>query len=168
MNLFKASLLATALVAAGAASPAFAENNKDFQVLIDIEASCDVISTDDIDFETQVARSGTVNTSGNVVVQCTRDQAYNVRLSGGQTDDVAAREMRNAAGDAISYQLYLDDARTKAWGETDGTDTASGTGTGFGTGAAYNRPHTVFATATLTGTERVGAYSDTVKATVTF
>ena len=168
MNLFKASLLATALVAAGIAAPAHAENNQDFQVLIDIEASCDVISTDDIDFDTQVAKSGTLNTSGNVVVQCTRDQAYHVQLSGGQTNDVAAREMRNVAGDAISYQLYLDSARTKTWGETKGTDTASGTGTGFGTGATYDQAHTVFATATLTGTERVGAYSDTVKATVTF
>jgi spore coat protein U-like protein len=169
MKLLNASLLATALAAAVLAAPAQAADTADFKVLIDIDASCDVVSTQNIDFDTQFANPGTLNATGEVVVQCTNGQAYDVQLDGGGSNDISARRMVNAAGtDSVAYQLYQDAARSNVWGQTDGTDTVSGTGTGYGTGAAFDRVHTVYAQATLAGDELAGAYEDTVTATVTF
>ena len=54
MNVPKISLLA-AFLAAGAAAPAFAADNANFQVLIDIDASCDVVSTGNVDFANRFA-----------------------------------------------------------------------------------------------------------------
>lgn len=170
MNLSKISLIAAALAAAGALAPAHAADNMDFQVLIDIDASCDVVSTDDVDFTNAAAAPGTVTADGQVVVQCTRNTAYDIQLDGGQHsgNDINARKMQHTNGvDTIAYQLYQT-AGGAVWGQTDGTDTVTGTGAGFGTGAPYDQAHTVHAVATLVGTELAGSYADTVKATVTF
>ena len=174
MNLSKISpialALAAAFAAAGALAPAHAADNMDFQVLINIDESCDVVSTDDVDFATNAATPGTVSADGQVVVQCTRNAPYNVRLDGGQhsSNNINARKMQHTNGtDTIAYQLFQS-AGGAVWGQTDGTDTVTGTGTGFGTGAPYDQVHTVHAQATLVGTELAGAYADTVKATVTF
>lgn len=170
MNLSKISLITVALAAAGALAPAHAADNMDFQVLINIDASCDVVSTNDVDFATNAATPGTVNANGQVVVQCTRNTPYDVQLDGGQhsSNNINARKMLHTNGiDTIAYQLYQTAGGT-VWGQTDGTDTVTGTGTGFGTGAPYDHVHTVHAQATLVGTELAGAYADTVKATVTF
>lgn len=170
MNLSKISLIAVALAAAGALAPAHAADNMDFQVLIDIDASCDVTSTDDVDFSNNLATPGTVSATGEVVVQCTRNAPYNIQLDGGQHsgNDINARQMQHTNGvDTIAYQLYQA-AGGAVWGQTDGVDTVTGTGTGFGTGAAYDHAHAVHAVATLVGTELAGSYADTVKATVTF
>src|SRR5690606_6670930 len=83
MHKFKPALLATAFAAALALPAAHAADNQDFQVLIDIDASCDVVSTANVDFDTQLAAAGTVDATGGVTVQCTRNQAYNVKLDGG-------------------------------------------------------------------------------------
>lgn len=169
MKLLTASLLATAVLAAGIAAPAQAAESADFKVLIDIDASCDVVSTQNIDFDTQFANAGTLNATGEVVVQCTNGQAYDVQLDGGGSNDVSARRMVNATGtDSVAYQLYQDAGRSDIWGQTDGTDTVTGTGTGYGSGATFDRVHTVYAQATLVGDELAGAYEDTVTATVTF
>lgn len=170
MKLSKISLIAAALAAAGALAPAHAADNMDFQVLIDIDESCDVVSTDDVDFATSTAAPGVVSADGQVVVQCTRNTAYDVQLDGGQNsgNNVNARKMLHTNGvDTIAYQLYQTAGGT-VWGQTDGVDTVSGTGAGFGTGAPYDQVHTVYAQATLVGTELAGDYADTVKATVTF
>ena len=45
MNVFKTSLIAAALIAAGAAAPATAADNMAFDVTITIDKSCDVTST---------------------------------------------------------------------------------------------------------------------------
>jgi spore coat protein U-like protein len=170
MNLSQKSLIALALAAAGAMAPVHAADNQDFQVLINIDASCDVVSTDDVDFATHAATPGQVTADGQVVVQCTKNTAYNVRLDGGlhSGNDINARKMQLASGtDTIAYQLYQS-AGGPVWGQTDGADTVTGTGTGFGTGAPFDQAHGVHAVATLVGTEAAGAYADTVKATVTF
>lgn len=170
MNVFKTSLLATALIAGGAIAPAHAADNMNFDVTISIDESCDVTSTETVAFGVQLASAGTATAQGDVVVQCTVDTAYDVALNEGlhSINDINARKMQIVAGtDTIAYQLYQDTAGT-VWGETAGTDTASGIGTGFGTGASFDQVHTVEAVATLVGTEPAGDYSDTITATVTF
>ncbi|MGY0798196.1 Csu type fimbrial protein [Lysobacter sp. A286] len=171
MNLFKTSLLATALIAGGAIAPANAADNMNFDVTITIDKSCDVTSTSDVSFNSRFASAGTVSTNGGVTIQCTVDVPYNVALNAGNNGgtDITARKMLISGGgtDTIAYQLYQDTAQT-VWGQTVGTDTVTGTGIGFGAAATFNQPHTVYAEATIVGTEPVGSYSDTITATVKF
>ncbi len=173
MNLFKTSLLATALLAGGAIAPAHAAETRDFDVTITIEESCDVTSAETVAFGVQLASAGTASAEGDVAVQCTVDTAYHLALSAGlhSGNDIGARQMQIAAGTAtIAYQLYQDTANNDVWGETTGTgsNTATGVGAGFGTAASFDQVHTVYAEATIAGTEPAGDYSDTVTATVTF
>lgn len=172
MNVFKTSLLATALIAAGAVAPANAADNMNFDVTLSIDESCDVISTETVAFGVQLASAGTATAQGDVAVQCTVDTAYELALNAGthSGNDITARQMQINAGTAtIAYQLYHDSANSDVWGETTGIggDTATGIGTGFGD-ATFNQVHTVYAEATIVGTEPTGDYSDTITATVTF
>lgn len=171
MKLVNASLIAVALSAA-AIAPAHAADNQTFDVTISIAESCDVTSTQNISFGTNVlASAGSVDATGGVTVQCSVGTTYNLALDAGQHsgNDIGARQMQIDGGTAtIPYQLYRGSAPSQVWGETAGTDTETGTGTGFGTGAPYDQPHTVLATATIPGTALVGNYSDTITATVTF
>ncbi len=173
MNVFKTSLLATALIAGGVIAPAnAAESAPDyFDVTITIAKSCDITATTNVAFGSQLASTGTVTpeTDGSVTVECTVDIPYDVALNGGlhSGNDISARQMLHTNGtDSIAYDLLQTDGGV-AWGETVGTNTVSGIGTGFGPDAS-TEPHIVYAEATITGTERVGDYSDTITATVTF
>lgn len=172
MKLLNASLIAAAL-SATALVPAHAAGSQTFDVTVSIAESCDVTSTQNISFGTSVASAGSAQAEGDVVVQCTVDTAYSLALDAGANggSDINARKMQIDGGTAtIGYQLYHEDARSTAWGDTTGTggNAATGVGTGFGTGAPFDRTHTVYAEATIPGTALAGDYSDTVTATVTF
>lgn len=171
MNLFKTTLLATSLIALCALSPANAgSDSADFDVTLTIQGSCDVISADTVAFGNVLASVGTATADGDVTVQCTKGTAYALALNGGahSSNNINARQMLigGAGTDTIAYQLYQDSGTSTVWGETANTDTVDGTGAGFG--AAFNQVHTVYAEATIVGSETVGNYSDTVTATVTF
>ncbi len=171
MNIVKTTLFAAiAATAMFAASAAHAETKSDtFQVKIEIQGSCDIISTEDVDFATHFANPGLVEAQGAVIVQCTTGQAYQVQLDGGTNADVTDRQMVGAANsDTINYQLYSNSGRTQVWGENLGTDTVDGTGTGFGTGAPFDQALIVYGVATLVGNETVDTYADTITATINF
>lgn len=171
MNLFKTTLLATSVIALCALSPANAGSDfADFDVTLTIQGSCDVISADTVAFGNVLASAGTATADGDVTVQCTKGTAYALALNGGDysSDNINARKMQIVGGgtDTIGYQLYQDSSTSTVWGENAGTDTVDGTGAGYGT--AFSQVHTVYAEATIAGTETVGNYKDTVTATVTF
>lgn len=71
------------------------------------------------------------DTQLRVDVQCTRDGGPpNVTVSLGISQGLHGtsttdRRMRNAAGDVMSYGLFLDSARSAVWGTTHGVDTGS-------------------------------------------
>ncbi|MGY1425192.1 Csu type fimbrial protein [Lysobacter sp. A289] len=168
MNLFKTSLLATALIAAGAIAPAHAVNNKTFDVEIEIINSCHVTATENVSFPNRTATAGTVSSTGSVTVQCTNGLAgYKLVLNDGlHSGAIGTRNMQIASGTAtISYELRQESATGTIW---DAGAVATGDGKGFGTGAPYDQPHIVYATATIPGDALAGEYSDTVTATVTF
>src|SRR5690606_22533358 len=132
MNLFKTSLLATALIAAGAIAPANAVDSApvDFDVTITIDKSCDITATTDVAFGTQLASAGTVtDTNGSVTVECTVDIPYDVALNAGDNGgtDVTARKMLISGGgtDTIAYQLYQDTAGGTIWGDDVGANTVA-------------------------------------------
>src|SRR5690348_15641269 len=80
MNVFKSTLIAAALVAAGVAGNADAATaNSNFQVKINITESCSFSSTgaSDVDFGNKARMStGNVDTTGILVVNCTQGTTY--------------------------------------------------------------------------------------------
>lgn len=165
MNLLKSSLLATALLAAGA-SPAFAGPTTTFDVTITILKTCDV----DFAAATNVAFGGVVSTAinananGSLSVRCTPLTPYNIALDYGDNGTtVSDRSMREPGGTLLPYQLYKQAtyAAGDVWGDTVGTNTNGGTGTGalqvfpvYGRVPVANVP--------------AGVYSDTVTATILY
>lgn len=169
MNLFKTSLLATALIAGGAIAPANAGTaSNTFNVTINIETSCVIDSAETIAFgNTSVTTPGAITAEGDIVVHCTNGTEYDLALDGGEALDVGARIMTHDDDtDTIDYQLYQAADLVAPWGKTIDTDTVAGTGAGFGTGRA--NVHTVYAQAKIEGDELPGIYSDTITATITF
>ncbi|HVR82287.1 MAG TPA: spore coat U domain-containing protein [Luteimonas sp.] len=163
MNL-KSTLLATALLAAGAA-PAFAATGfVDFNVNITIVKACNVSAVTDVAFGSSVA-STAVNTDaiGGLSVTCTLLTPYTVSLNNGLTGtSVSNREMKDAGATYfVPYQLYQDLLHTSVWGSTVGTNTLAGTGTGLAVPVpVYGRvPSANFP---------AGTYSDVVRATITY
>jgi len=160
-------LLAAAL--AFAAAPAFAQTQTitdTFQVRIDVQGTCVVLTTTDIDFGTQVPTAGVHDQTGTIRVQCTRDLPFTLGLNGGSTTgDVNARAMASSGGVQIPYTLRRGAATGAVWGN----DSSNWyTGTGLGLGSAFEIALTVHARATLAGNEPAGAYLDTVTATLTY
>ncbi|MCC8401576.1 spore coat protein U domain-containing protein [Paraburkholderia sp. MMS20-SJTN17] len=165
-TLHLSKLLAIAALAAIAASAqAQTTATTTFQVRITIQGTCLISSATDIDFGTQLSAASTYSQTGTINVQCTNGLPFTLGLNGGTvTGDVNARAMESTAGTRIPYTLSHDSTGTN-WGN-DAPSWYSGTGTGIGPG--YNIPLTVYATATVGGTEPVGQYLDTVTATISY
>jgi spore coat protein U-like protein len=160
------AVAATALAAAAATAWGQGTTSSPIQVRIDIQGSCLIASVQDIDFGSQLAAASTHTQTGTIQVQCTNGLPFNLGLDGGTvTGDVAARAMESGAGTRIPYSLRRDSPTGTNWGNT---APSWHTGTGLGLGAAYNIPLTVYAEATVAGTEPVGTYLDTVTATITY
>ncbi|MGH7084442.1 MAG: Csu type fimbrial protein [Acetobacteraceae bacterium] len=98
-----------------------------------------------------------------LLVQCTPSTHYNVGLNAGTGSGATTttRVMTGGPG-TLDYQLFQNVAHTINWGNTLGTDTASGEGNGHSqTLAVYGRiPAGQF--------PPIGSYADTVTVTVTY
>lgn len=169
MNLFKTTLISSALIAAGISAPARAAvDTAQFQVRIVITESCDIqaVTAGDIDFG-NVARStgSNVDATGALQVNCTTGTPYTIGLNAGANSTSAtpgAGNRRMVSGtNFVPYGLYRDAGRTQFWGETVGTDTLAGTGN------ASNQSIPVYARVPSTNVP-AGTYVDTVVATVTY
>lgn len=165
MNLFKTTLLATVVTAAGLAGTAMAASpvTDTFEVRIQIQETCNILTSSDIVFDATIPTPGTVEQEGEIVVECTNGTPYSLSLDEGASGN---RHMAGPSSHEIAYELYQDSARTAVWGmAADGLDV---TGEGDGLGNAYRIVHDVYAVATLVGDEEAGDYSDVVTATLTF
>ncbi|AJP59388.1 spore coat protein U [Pandoraea vervacti] len=153
-------------VIAGSALPQTQTLTDTFQVRINIQGTCLVLTSTDVDFGTHVPSAGSHSQTGTIRVQCTKDLPFSVGLDGGTTNaDVNARAMVNGTGVKIPYTLRRNSPTGPIWGN----DSSNWqTGVGQGLGSAYEISLTVYAQATLTGNEPSGAYSDTVTATLTY
>jgi spore coat protein U-like protein len=107
--------------------------------------------------------SSAISATGTIGVQCTNGDAYNVSLSSGANGTIANRKMKSAAGNVVSYQLYLDMGHTMLWG-----DGSAGSVMGFGTGTGATQSLTVYGLVPAQTTPAPGSYSDTVTATINF
>lgn len=136
--LFKKTLLAAALLAAGsmgstamAASPATAQ----FQVTLTVVAACTVNTPTDIALGTVATGSATSpNGRTTINVTCPDTINYTVGLMPTNTGATAngTGVLRGSAGSSntIPYGLYEDTKFTQPWGNTAGTNTQAGTGNG--------------------------------------
>lgn len=168
MRLFKSTLIATALVAAGFVGNASAATaTTTFQVKIKITESCEFkTGGSDVVFPDKVRSStGDVTANGALVVNCTTGTPYSIGLNqGANGSSVTSRVMKHASlNNTIPYSLYRDAAMTQNWGTAAGV-VESGTGNGANqTIPVYGR---------VLGSSNVnvpaGDYADTITATITY
>jgi spore coat protein U-like protein len=169
----------TALIAAslaGSIGQAQAADTTTFNVLIVITKACTITAAaaTNVDFGT-IPSTTTTNTdaTGSVTAQCTALTPYTISLNAGinaaTANDVTTRRMINTnaavtTNNFVPYQLYQDTARSQIWGNTAGSQAASGTGTGLVQAyPVYGR----VANASLANAA-AGSYQDTVTATITY
>lgn len=159
----RAVLLLAALAAGFPAGLHAASDSDTFQVTATVVAACS-ITANDLDFGAYSPVSGiTADAATLLEISCTNGAPYEVGLSAGTTPGgMVSQRLMTDGTHTLSYNLYIDAARTNVWGETPGLDTLAGTGTGvLQLLTVYGR---------LPGSQSVpaGSYADTVTATITF
>jgi len=156
-----AGALAVLALAGPAAEAAVATGT--FTSTITLQASCQVVSTNTLDFGTQNLLSANVDVQANFTVQCTSTTPYNIGLNAGSTagGTVATRLMTSGAA-TVQYLMYSDAGRTVNWGNTPATDTVSGTGNGSA------QVLTVYGRVPAQATPAPAGYSDTVTVTINY
>jgi spore coat protein U-like protein len=151
-------------LAATGCNPALsATSTANLAVQMTLNASCTFYAATIVIFGSQSALGANVDANSAIAINCPRGTAFTIGLDKGQGAGAtyAARKMTSGAN-TVTYSLYLDSARTKVWGETDGVDTFSGTSASFGaTCPVYGR-------VPAQASPAPGNYTDTVKITVTY
>lgn len=160
----RTATLALALIAglAGSAGQAFA--NTDTGTLAVSVRVQDVCSVDGgaLDFGVYAGgQSSAVEAAGSIAYLGCSTGALTFTLDGGAAGDEAARQLRSPAGDALSYQLYRNPARTLLWGSGENAMVLQLLVSGSGSIPIYGR---------IPGGQDVpaGAYADAVNVTLTF
>lgn len=96
-------------------------------------------------------------------VQCSSGLPYTVGLSAGASGSDTARTMSNGGATALNYHLYSNSGRTTNWGAS--------TGALAGTGAGLVTENTITVYGKIPKNQydpSVGAYTDSITATVTY
>lgn len=162
MNKFKSTLLAAALLAIAPIATA-ATANDSMTVSITIQNSC-TVTANDLDFNTQTTLASNIDVGTTVSVSCTGagPVAVGFNTGAGAGATYASRKMTGPA--LIDYSLFRDPARTEVLGDGTGTTFRIGA-TSTGVAQSFNVYGRVFAGQ---NPKPVGAYTDTVVATVEF
>ena len=103
------------------------------------------------------------NATSTFTITCSNGSGYSVGLDAGTTTgaSVSSRLMAGPGAPTLSYTLYSDSGRTTNWGNTSGTWV---TGTGIGSSQTI----TVYGQIPASQFVPVGAYSDSITATITY
>ncbi|GAB3774242.1 spore coat U domain-containing protein [Ramlibacter monticola] len=129
-----------------------------FKVQARVNAACDIVATD-LNFGAYSAQSGTPLQGTTLLhATCTPNAGYQIGLNQGTSPGatVNQRRMVSAPTGVLNYQLYSDSARTRIWGNTQGTDTVTGVGNGL------SQEHTVYGSVPAAQVVPVGDYADTI------
>jgi spore coat protein U-like protein len=110
MNLFKSSLLTTAMLAAAPLAMAASPATDTMTVSIKIENTCTIVA-DDMSFGTRADVDTAINTSSQVRVNCTGKGPIRVDLTAGNggASTFATRQM-NFGANTINFNLYTQTA----------------------------------------------------------
>jgi spore coat protein U-like protein len=125
-------------------------------------ATCTVSATN-LAFGSASVLSANRDATSQITPVCNNGLPYTVGLNGGVSGaaNPTLRKMSKSS-EFISYGLYRDAARSLAWGDTIGSNTASGTGTGT------TQTLTVFGRVPPQTTGSPGVYSDTIVVNVVY
>lgn len=170
----KASLAALSLAVAGLLpSAAYAlTTTTTFGVSANVPKNCTLGTVTALAFGAYNPGGGAVSGTTNIVVNCTKNTAFNVGLDAGTTvgGTTTTRLMTDGVSDTLQYTLWQDTGHTINWGNTPPTDTVNGTGTGMGVGNAITE--TVYGqipdNATNQAAVPAASYTDTITVTVTY
>lgn len=133
-----------------------------FQVQINIQSTCIVVSASDLNFGNAGVLSANIDSTSTISVQCTTTTPYTIGLNQGVNGgSVTTRQMAGSGG-LINYSIFRDAGRVQNWGTTAGTDTVAG----VGNGAAQN--YTVYGRVPPQTTPAPALYTDTITVTVTY
>jgi spore coat protein U-like protein len=165
-NALKSALSAAALgfLALGLAStPAFATiSTTPLAVSANVVSNC-TISVGTMSFGDYSGVAS--NSSADFSITCSKSSTYTVGLDAGLTTGatVGTRQMgiTQPAG-GLNYSLSVNSGHSTNWGNTVGTDTVSGTGTGT------SQTLTVYGQIPANQFVPVGAYADSVVATIAY
>lgn len=152
---------------AATATPMFAaQQTANLSVTASVAANC-TITTSPVAFgayDPVVANAAAnLTASGSVNVACTKGTPATIDLGNGGNFSAGSRRM-GSGSDFLNYSLFKDAALTQAWG----------TGIAGGSTAAYNAATknstavTVFGMVPAAQDVTVGAYADTVVATINY
>lgn len=151
------------------AAPAFAATTANVDVSATVVESCS-ITGGSVAFGNYDALSASPNdATGTVAVTCATGSTSQIFLGqgvnagAGSTDAAPIRRMVFSATNFLSYQLYQEAGRTTVWGNT--TATSPATATAANTSAVTS---TIYGRVSAAQSSTVGAYTDTVVATVDF
>ncbi|HEY5338633.1 MAG TPA: spore coat U domain-containing protein [Rhizomicrobium sp.] len=138
--------------------------SSNFTVSATVLASCSV-TAGNLSFGSYTASSATPNTaSSTVAVTCTNGTTYSVSLDGGTVSNaMTARNMKDTAGDLLSYGLYTTSAYTTVWG--DGT---GGTGDNSSSGTGTAQSYTVYGQVPAAQYVAPSSYADQISVTVSY
>lgn len=155
-------MLAAGLVSSIGANSFAASTNGNLTVSAIVTAQC-VVQSAALPFGTY--NSSAIQQNAQIGVTCSNGTSYTVSLDAGTGSGASttARKLASADGSSsLNYALYQDAARTKTWGNANGTDTVSG----VGSGSAQNIP--VYGYIPAGQTSKAGNYSDVVAITLSY
>lgn len=113
------------------------------------------------------------DTTTDLIIDCTRNSGpQNLTLtlalgSSATSGTISTRSMRESTGTTIAYNLYRDSARSLIWGQTPGADTVTRP-LSIPNNSSASTTFTIFGRIKELQNARVGSYSDTVVATVSY
>lgn len=129
-----------------------------------VSNACRITLATDLDFGMAGALSANRDQASTITLRCPNGTNWRLGLGNGSHANGSVRRMRSAAGDYITYELYLNAARTQRWGNTPGTDTSNGTGAGESSPLLQ----TVYGRVPPQANAPAGGYADTVTVTLTY
>lgn len=165
------ALTGVAAFAMIATAPAQAASDSDeFDVTVEITASCSVTAggASDIDLGSVASTATDLSGSSDITVNCSNTTPYFVGLapSSGATDGAGELSPAGSSPDTVPYQLRSASGSSGAiWGDT-ATSSAVGNGVA-GTGNGADQTLTVYVTA-ASANYAPDTYSDTVTVTVNY
>jgi spore coat protein U-like protein len=131
--------------------------------------TCDFVSVADVAFANYDVFnvSSSTKATGSITFQCKKlggPQFMTIDLSAGNSGTYFSRTMRQGV-DTLTYNLYLDAANTQVWGDGSGGTSEFGP---FDPTDKKNQVVTIYAAIPPGQDARVGAYADSITATINF
>jgi len=125
-------------------------------------ADCNVTSSGVSFGSYDVFTANDTESTGELIVTCSGETAYTLRLDPGSSGSFSIRKMSNGT-DFLTYNIYSDAAKNSVWG--DGT---GGSVTKSGQTRSNPEEHTLYGRISAGQNVSVGNYSDTIIVTIVF